>query len=51
MSYHGKDPDQAQWVLEHFGTPEKQKYYKGNTSYKEWIDACHQILEARRLDY
>ena len=51
MSYHGKDPEQAQWVLDTFGTPEKQEFYKGNKGYFEWLEQCRQIVEARRIDY
>ena len=51
LSYHGKNVDQARWVLEYFGTPEKREFYKGNKSYQEWLDECRQVLEAERLSY
>lgn len=51
LTYHGKTLEQCLWVLEYFGTPEKRELYKDNLSYQEWIDECHQIVEARRLDY
>ena len=51
MSYHGKTYEQAKWVLEYFGTPEKCEQNKDNLSYQEWLDQCRQIVEARRLDY
>ena len=51
MSYHGKSPDQARWVLEYFGTPEKRELYKDNKSYQEWLEECRRILEAERLSY
>ena len=51
LSYHGKTYEQAKWILEYFGTPEKRELYKDNLSYQEWIDDCRQIVEARRLDY
>ena len=51
LSYHGKSVDQAKWVLEYFGTPEKRELYKDNKSYQEWLDQCRQIVEAERLSY
>lgn len=51
LSYHGKTYEQAKWVVEYFGTPEKRELYKDNQSYQEWLDECHQIVEARRIDY
>jgi len=51
LSYHGKTIEQAKWVLEYFGTPEKREFYKGNKSYKVWLDECRMIIEAERLNY
>ena len=51
LSYHGKTYEQAKWVLEFFGNPETRKFYEDNKGFQEWLDACHQIVEARRLDY
>lgn len=51
LSYHGKTYEQAKWVLEYFGTPEKREQNKDNLSYLEWLDECRQVVEARRLDF
>jgi hypothetical protein len=51
MSYHGKTPEQARWVLENFATPEVREMHKNNRSFNEWLEQCHQILEAERLNY
>jgi hypothetical protein len=51
LSYHGKTVEQAQWVLDYFGTDEMREFYKNHQSYNDWLDACRQVVEARRLDY
>jgi len=51
LSYHGKTVEQARWVLEYFGTPEKRELYKDNKSYQEWLDECRMVIEAERLNY
>ena len=51
LSYHGKNVDQARWVLETFGTPEKREYYKDNMSFQEWLEDSRNIIAARELDY
>ena len=51
LSYHGKSVDQARWVLEIFGTPEKCEYYKGNKSFELWLEDCRNVIAARELDY
>jgi hypothetical protein len=51
LSYHGKTLEQAQWVLDYFGTPEKRELYKDNLSFQQWLEDCQTIVDARRLDY
>ena len=51
LSYHGRNVEQARWVLEYFGTPEKREFYKDNLSYQNWLDECHMVIEAERLSY
>ena len=51
LSYHGKTVEQCEWVLEYFGTPEKQELYKDNLSYQEWLQECRDVIAARRLDF
>ena len=46
-----KTVEQAQWVLEWFGTPERREFYKDNKSYQEWMDASRVVIEAERLNY
>lgn len=51
LSYHGKTVEQAEWVLSHFGTDEMREYYKDNKGFNDWLEACRQVIIARRLDY
>jgi len=51
LSYHGKNLEQAVWVLEYFGTPEKREFYKDNKGFNNWLDECRQVVEAERLNY
>ena len=51
LSYHGKTLEQARWVVEYFGTPEKREFYKDNESYQEWIEESRTIIESERLSY
>ena len=51
LSYHGKTVEQARWVLDYFGTPEKRELYKDNKSYQEWMDASRVVIESERLSY
>lgn len=51
LSYHGKNIDQAQWVVEYFGTPEKREFYKDNKSYQEWVEDSRTVIESERLSY
>jgi hypothetical protein len=49
LSYHGKTVEQAQWVLDYFGTPEKQDFYQSNESYIEWIEESKKIVQNNSL--
>jgi hypothetical protein len=51
LSYHGKTVEQAEWVLKFFGDPQTREFYANNEGFQEWLEACHQVVEARRLDY
>lgn len=51
LTYHGKTIEQANWVLEYFGTPEKREFYKDNKGFQQWLEDCKTVVEARRLDY
>lgn len=51
LSHHGKDLEQAIWVLEYFGTPEKREYYKDNKSFKLWMDDCAQLVREYKLNF
>jgi len=51
LSYHGKTLEQAQWVIQYFGTPEYLEFYKDNKSFTEWLERCRTIVEAERLSY
>jgi hypothetical protein len=49
LSYHGKTVEQAQWVLDYFGTPEKREIYQSNKSYIEWMQESKKIVENNSL--
>jgi len=44
LTYHGQTYEQAKWVVEYFGTPEKREEYKFNKSYREWIEASEMVV-------
>lgn len=44
LSFHGKTYDQAKWVVDYFGTPEKREENKFNKSYLEWIQTSEFIV-------
>ena len=49
LSYHGKTVEQSQWVLDYFGTPEKQEFYHDNKSFIEWIEESKKIVQNNSL--
>lgn len=49
LSYHGKTVEQSQWVLDYFGTPEKQALYHDNKSFIEWIEESKKIVQNNSL--
>jgi len=51
LTFHGKTVEQCEWVLQYFGTPEMQEYYKDNVGFQKWLQECRDVLAARRLDY
>lgn len=51
LTYHGRTVEQARWVLESFATEEVREFYKDNISFNNWLEECHHIIEAERLNY
>lgn len=50
LTFHGKTVEQAQWVLDYFGTPEKREAYKYNISYKKWMEDCQKVVDEGSSD-
>lgn len=50
LTFHGKTVEQAQWVLDYFGTPEKREAYKYNLSYQKWMEDCQKVVDEDSSD-
>ena len=43
LTFHGKSPDQCQWVIDNF---ENNEMYKDNLGIQLWVEASKEILKS-----